>query len=230
MCKIIILLVALTATAVKSDDYPASSSGSAPYPASGWRPSGQEFKLPQRQQLASSNGNRFVPTDEQQFALPDTQQNQQFNPRKNQRTFDGDESKINPSNRQFKSSERQQVYTPIRPYTPAQKYGPPTTTEAEITTTEIPTTTTEIFGRLQDEEAASNIDAKQKVEEKPEIDQGIYYVYQPSGLLQRISYQTENDVRNMAYMAQLRYENVDPIKEPIYYYNPETLTLQRIQL
>lgn len=228
MCKIIILIVALTATYAYAD-YPASGSG--PYPASGWKPSGQEFDLPQRQQFGSTS-------DEQQFALPDQQQNQQFNPqrgqkfnpRKDERSFDGEESKFDSFNRQYKQSERQQIYVPPRTYTPAQKYGPPTTTEAEITTTEYPTTTTtEVFGRLQDEDT-SNSDDKEKIEEKPEIDQGVYYVYHPSGLLQRISYQTENDLRNMAYMAQLRYQNVDPIKDPIYYYNPQTLTLQRIQL
>lgn len=61
-------------------------------------------------------------------------------------------------------------------------------------------------------------------------EQGVYYLYHPTGLLQRVAYATSNDVAKMAYVAQLKYQNVDPIKDPIYTYDPETYVLQQVQL
>lgn len=60
--------------------------------------------------------------------------------------------------------------------------------------------------------------------------QGVYYIYHPSGLLQRIAYSTKNDVENMGYTAQLKYQDVQPIKDPIYTYDPETFAVKQVHV
>lgn len=92
---------------------------------------------------------------------------------------------------------------------PAVEYGPP-----EATTTEIPETTTE---NLQVEALT-----KEKLEEEPKQDaevvsnQGAYYVLLPGSQLQRVQFQTENDLTNMAYTARLQYKSED--RAPLYVY------------
>lgn len=215
ICKIIFFLVTVTATTfVHSDEFPSrisptTATSNGPYKPSGWKPNGQQLQLPQRQQQQ--------------------QQRQEFNP------FIINNNADENRQRQFK---QQDLPSTSRQYVPSRQYGPPiTTTETELTTTEIPTTTTRTtsttpgsFGKLENDLDGSNSNEKKSEVEKGEIEQGIYYVYHPTGLLQRITYQTQNDLRNMAYVAQLKYQDVEPIKEPIYYYDPNTLTLQKLQL
>lgn len=62
------------------------------------------------------------------------------------------------------------------------------------------------------------------------VEQGTYYIYHPDGVLQRVAYAAGNDVARMAYIAQLRYQNVEPIRDPIYTYNPDTFVLQQVRL
>lgn len=65
---------------------------------------------------------------------------------------------------------------------------------------------------------------KEKIEESPEKyaavvnGQGVYYVLLPGSQLQRVQFQTENDLTNMAYTARLQYKNED--RAPIYLYSP----------
>lgn len=132
-----------------------------------------------------------------------------------------------PTGQQFKLPERQQVYTPPRAFVPSQKYGPPETTteaEAETTTTEIPTTT------QRNSKLTAESSENEKIQETPAAEEGVYYIYHPSGLLQKITYSTTNNEGNMEYIAQLKYQNVDPIREPIYTYDPETFVLQKVQV
>lgn len=113
---------------------------------------------------------------------------------------------------------------------PKPVYGPPpevaTTTELptttdQSTTTELPTTT---GGPLNETTMQS-----QKLRVKEALtDQGVYYVYHPQGLLQRVVYSTQDDNKNMEFSAKLKYENVEPIKGPIYTYDPQTFAVQRI--
>lgn len=124
---------------------------------------------------------------------------------------------------------------------PSQEYGPPatepttteqpTTTEALTTTTEAAETTTEPVDIYTPTEptsanAVESEERSQKLTQNEE--QGIYYVYHPSGLLQRIRYTTNDDQTGMEYSARLRYENVEPINGPIYTYDPETYIFRRI--
>lgn len=130
---------------------------------------------------------------------------------------------------------------------PKPVYGPPpevtTTTELPTTTesgstTELPTTTdgvttTELPTTTGNPVNETNIQP-QKLRVKEEIkgedldDQGVYYFYHPGGLLQRVAYLTKNDEENMEYTAKLKYQNVEPIKGPIYTYDPNTFEVQRI--
>ncbi|KAJ3665644.1 hypothetical protein Zmor_001132 [Zophobas morio] len=178
-----------------------------PYQPSGWRPSGPPFSLPARQQL---------PRQDFAFSLPARQQlpRQEFSP-------------------------PPQTYGPPPTYgPPAQEYGPPeaTTTEAqEITTTELPTTTENVVEeaeQLNDSQKENEVKENEKLTEENSAvsEQGIYYIYHPSGLLQRVIYMTKDDVPNMAYSAQLKYENVEPIREPIYTYDPKTLIFRQLQI
>lgn len=59
-------------------------------------------------------------------------------------------------------------------------------------------------------------------------DEGVYYIYHPNGLLQKVVYATNDDVEKMAFSARLKYENVEPIKDPIYTYDPETFVFKRV--
>lgn len=59
-------------------------------------------------------------------------------------------------------------------------------------------------------------------------DQGVYYIYHPNGLLQKVVYATNDDLEKMAFSARLKYENVEPIRDPIYTYDPETYVFKRI--
>lgn len=76
-------------------------------------------------------------------------------------------------------------------------------------------------------EKLENVDAR---EETPEAvkEAGSYLIYHPSGLLQRVVYSTEDDPRNMAFSAKLRYQNVKPVVEPVYTYDPQTYVFRRI--
>ncbi|CAH1972248.1 unnamed protein product [Acanthoscelides obtectus] len=59
-------------------------------------------------------------------------------------------------------------------------------------------------------------------------DMGVYYIYHPNGVLQRIMYSTKDDKVNMEFLARLKYENVISIEDPLYTYDPKTLALQKI--
>lgn len=53
---------------------------------------------------------------------------------------------------------------------------------------------------------------------------GQYYILGRDDTLQRVAYtttQTENDRLNDGFTAQLRYEPVEPIRDPVYSYNAQ---------
>lgn len=101
---------------------------------------------------------------------------------------------------------------------------PDTTEVAEelTTTTEMPTTTEVTLDQLKQQEK------QEKNEDAEKFDQeGVYYIYHPDGLLQRVVYGTK--VEDMGYTARLTYKDVQPIKEPIYTYDPQTLVFSKIE-
>ncbi|KAG5862308.1 hypothetical protein JTB14_008894 [Gonioctena quinquepunctata] len=171
----------------------------APYPPPDWRPSGPEFRIPEPQSS---------------YGLP-TQQNgpseQEYGPP--------------PAGPQSSYGPLPQQYGP-----PEQEYGPPpaeptTTSEPELTTTELPTTT--YNPDLEAEEVGSGDDTQQN-EALTNEDRGVYYIYHPSGLLQRVNFATNDDVKNMEFSARLQYENVEPITEPIFTYDPVSFTFRKL--
>ncbi|CAH1176360.1 unnamed protein product [Phaedon cochleariae] len=128
-----------------------------------------------------------------------------------------------PSGAQFNLPEPQSSYGP-----PSQEYGPPevtTTIEPEVTTTELPTTTESVDADTEDVGSGNNAGPNEALTNG---DRGFYYVYHPSGLLQKVHFDTTDDASKMEFSARLRYENVEPISGPIYTYDPLTYTLQRL--
>ncbi|CAG9787593.1 unnamed protein product [Diatraea saccharalis] len=77
---------------------------------------------------------------------------------------------------------------------------------------------------------------KAKLEEEPKKEaevlsaEGAYYVLLPGSQLQRVQFQTENDIRNMAYTARLQYRNED--RAPLFVYTavPQFQSAAYVQL
>lgn len=147
------------------------------------------------------------------------------------------QAQVQPLGVQFARQEVPQVYY----IPPDYKYNPtrrePTTTEADIEKA----TTERSFNVESDTEPESEqINSAGKTKETERLSegageesfsqQGTYYIYHPSGLLQRIAYATKNDNANMGFTAQLRYQDVEPITDPIYTYDPNTFILQPLQV
>lgn len=154
----------------------------APYSPSGWKPAGQEFRLPARQ---------MVP---------------------------------------------QTVYGPPSPsYGPPPEYGPPSpsygtpTEEGTTTETDAESVTTESSVTNENEESKRLTKANGKKSEKFQEENGIYYIYHPNGYLQKVVFSRKNDIQNMIYKARIQYQDVEPIRDPIYTYDPQTLSFKEIQ-
>ncbi|KAJ8931456.1 hypothetical protein NQ314_015642 [Rhamnusium bicolor] len=97
----------------------------------------------------------------------------------------------------------------------------------------IPEVTTEITNEQESESESEseppNMGTKQLSEKLSEPEEnGVYYIYHPNGLLQRVTYATKDDIKNMKFSAKLMYENVQPITGPVYTYDPETFVFNRI--
>lgn len=76
---------------------------------------------------------------------------------------------------------------------------------------------------------------KEKLEEPQKEEgvmsaQGAYYVLLPGSQLQRVQFQTENDVRNMAYTARLQYRSEDRAPLFVYTATPQYQSAAYIQL
>lgn len=119
------------------------------------------------------------------------------------------------------------------PVTATTTEQPSTTTEVLATSTEVTDTTTESSERAlvgtsteQTNATATEDEHSEKLTQSEQ--QGIYYVYHPSGQLQRIRYTAYDDPKGMEYSAKLKYENVEPVSGPIYTYDPETYVFRRI--
>ncbi|XP_072932382.1 uncharacterized protein [Epargyreus clarus] len=139
--------------------------------------------------------------------------------------------------KEFNLPSRQEVSPPATSYgVPADSYGAPLNTysapqteygapvaEAKSKQTKEPA---EKKGEVENIEAPKKAENKEqksaKLEAEPKKDaevvssQGAYYVLLPGSQLQRVQFQTENDIRNMAYTARLQYRNED--RAPIFVY------------
>lgn len=117
---------------------------------------------------------------------------------------------------------------------PQTKSSPP---QAEATTVKYNTVTEQPFATDNSTEPESeqiNVERnKDRLTEGTDdsfTQQGVYYIYHPTGLLQKIAYSTTSDVENMGYTAQLKYQDVEPIKDPIYTYDPNTFVVKQLQV
>lgn len=177
----------------------SDSPPTAGYQPSGWRPSGPIFRLPDLLKPREPSSVNNQPGLE--YGAPVVKQ---VNAPDLQETLQA------PPNR------------------PAVTYGPPI---VDITTTESVTeesliTTTEIPER-ENVTNSSLEELKENLQEEGE--RGVYYIYHPTGLLQKVTYLTQDDQANMAYSAKLKYENVDPINGPVYTYDPQSFEFKRLQ-
>ncbi|GLV43685.1 hypothetical protein CBL_06989 [Carabus blaptoides fortunei] len=130
-----------------------------------------------------------------------------------------------PAGDQFRLPERQRLQDPPRAYSVPDEE--PTTTEASTEeSTDTPTTLAPESSEINEDKVKANLEGTEDVEQveisaeqQPE-QQGIYYIILPTGQLQRVQYLTTNNAESMVYSTQLRYQNVEPIRGPIYAFNP----------
>lgn len=220
------------------------------YLPSGWRPSGPVFQIPASPQFVFKSPNQGSLS-----YLPPQRNGQNPGTTKVTKSFEGFgdaepgfrfSSSTDESSRLVSKSTDADAQVDISysvpketlaapPNQPPVTYGPPqeaiTTTETaeELTTTELPSTTETLFADLSNE-TLNNDQRKEKENLLESKDDGprVYYIYHPTGLLQKVSYRTKDDQVNMAYSAELKYENVEPIKSPVYTYDPETYIFKRL--
>uniref|UniRef100_A0AAR5P910 DUF4794 domain-containing protein n=1 Tax=Dendroctonus ponderosae TaxID=77166 RepID=A0AAR5P910_DENPD len=225
------------------------------YLPSGWKPSGPAFKIPESPQFTFKSPNE----GSWSYLPPQTNgQNPEVNSQVT-KLFDGSENTDTGFRSSSSTAENTgQVFertgTEVQvdltysipketlaapPNQPPVTYGPPqeeVTTAVpslteELTTTVLPTTTEIIFEEFSND-TLNNDEGKQKenlLEETKDAGARVYYIYHPTGLLQKVSYRTKDDQANMAYSAELKYENVEPIRSPVYTYDPETYAFKRLQ-
>lgn len=73
-------------------------------------------------------------------------------------------------------------------------------------------------------------DSKENTGKKNEElkEERFFYLYHPTGLLQKVTYKSSKDTQKMEYLQEYRYKNVEPLIGPIYTYDPESLVLQQV--
>lgn len=59
--------------------------------------------------------------------------------------------------------------------------------------------------------------------------EGVYYIYHPTGLLQKVTFSTKDDPKKMSFAARLKYQNVEPITGPVFTYDPNTFVFKQLQ-
>ncbi|CAH0719802.1 unnamed protein product, partial [Brenthis ino] len=108
---------------------------------------------------------------------------------------------------------------PFNTYSPPQEYGSPKEEEKEIENVE----------ESKKEQQKENLEVEPKKDVEVVSSKGAYYVLLPGSQLQRVQFQTENDIRNMAYTARLQYKNED--RAPIFVYTlPQYQSAAYVQL
>ncbi|XP_059057240.1 uncharacterized protein LOC131850876 [Achroia grisella] len=183
----------------------------APYPAAGYRPS-KEFKLPSRQEVAPPSTSYGVPDDSYgaPFRIETRPEIEYGVPRRNEimtkrgeenegEGKDGEESEKGSENGNSEKNEDSEG-------------------EGESEVEEL-----KGEGKKNGEEGEKKGEGetKGKYEEEPKdndvvSEQGAYYVLLPGSQLQRVQYNTQNDLNKMAYTARLQYKDED--RAPLFIY------------
>ncbi|XP_012229165.1 uncharacterized protein [Linepithema humile] len=196
------------------------------YPASGWKPAGPAFNLPQRQQPQQQYGAPDTP--QQQYGAPIAPQQQNGAPSARQPKYRALNA---PQQFGAPNAPRQLYSAPQQQYDgPQREYGAPeesTTTETSNTTEEEEISTVQGISQSESEpvNAVNELEDEDESEKLPQ-QSGEYYVALPDGRLQRVRYISRQDVEAMKYFAKIRAENVEPLRGPIYAYAP----LQKLQV
>ncbi|XP_011137191.2 mediator of RNA polymerase II transcription subunit 15 [Harpegnathos saltator] len=209
----------------------------APYAASGWKPTGPAFNLPERQFAGAQQSQQqygapiAAQQPQQQYGAPSAAQQPQ-------QQYGAPSAAQQPQQRYGAPTAPQQQYG--APATPQQQYGAPSGPQREYgipeesTTTENPSNDDEevstVQGITSSEPEAANAANELEDEEQDDKQQpqqtGEYYVALPDGRLQHVRYVSRQDVEAMKYFAKIRAENVEPLRGPIYAYAP----LQKLQI
>ncbi|XP_031766639.2 neurofilament heavy polypeptide-like [Galleria mellonella] len=179
----------------------------APYPAAGFKPS-KEFKLPSRQEVAPPSTSYGVPDDSYQapFRIQTQPEVEYGVPRNTEAMVKRAEEKEG-SEEESKEGEKSEK--------------PEKSEEGESEEkSEVEDLKGEEKKKGGEEEKKGEGEKKEKTEEEPKDDvvseQGAYYVLLPGSQLQRVQYNTQNDLTKMAYTAQLQYKDED--RAPLYIY------------
>ncbi|XP_038214011.1 uncharacterized protein LOC119833873 [Zerene cesonia] len=133
----------------------------------------------------------------------------------------------------FDLPTRQEVPPSTSYGVPADSYGAPFNTYAppqpEYGVPEEPKENGEAEDVEQKEETNAKLEEAPKNDAEVISSQGAYYVLLPGSQLQRVQFQTENDIRNMAYTAKLQYKSED--RAPIFVYTvPQIQNAAYVQL
>ncbi|XP_044583391.1 uncharacterized protein LOC123264259 isoform X2 [Cotesia glomerata] len=219
--KVIILLacvvVVLAEPPVRNTYYFAKQE-EAPYPSSGWKPEGAAFDLPQKQvQPAKQYGAPAAPQD--QYGAPEAPQNQYGTPAAPQNHYG---TPAVPENQYGTPTPAPQDHYGA-PGLPQNQYGTPqypseSSTVPDYDETTFPTTESQ----AEPVESVNELDDTGNVDE---LKQGEYFIALPDGRLQRVQYVSRQDLEAMKYFAKIQAENVEPLRGPIYAYQP----LQKLQ-
>ncbi|XP_041980335.1 uncharacterized protein LOC121733985 [Aricia agestis] len=175
----------------------------APYPAAGYRPT-KEFKLPSREELSPPSTNYGVPDNTYEAPFNSASRNQNGAPfnsaPQNQNVASFNNAPQNQNGAPFNNAPQNQYGAPFNS-APQNQYGTPRNTEDK----EVETIEENNNAKLVENRDAEVVNT-----------QGAYYVLLPGSQLQRVQFQTENDIRNMAYTARLQYKNED--RAPLFVY------------
>ncbi|CAD6208017.1 GSCOCG00010292001-RA-CDS [Cotesia congregata] len=259
--KVIILLacvvVVLAEPPVRNTYYFAKQE-EAPYPASGWKPEGAAFDLPQKQvQPAKQYGAPAAPQN--QYGAPAAPQDQYGAPERQvtlknpstqpQRQYGAPQNQYGapaaPQNHYGTPAVPENQYgtpTPApqdhygAPGLPQNQYGTPqypseSSTVPDYDETTFPTTESQVSNKLIDNPTAYQAEPVESVNELDDVGnvdeqkQGEYFIALPDGRLQRVQYVSRQDLEAMKYFAKIQAENVEPLRGPIYAYQP----LQKLQ-
>lgn len=114
---------------------------------------------------------------------------------------------------------QQQRFARVQQQQPQEEYGPPTTITPAVEAQPEEENLTENAEKEVEQVDDEAVDASIAV-----ANSGQYYVLTPDNTLQKVTFftrQSEDDRRTNGFSAQLRYDPVEPIRDPIYAYNEQ---------
>lgn len=183
----------------------------APYPPAGYKPS-REFKLPSRQEVRPSSNFYGIPANS--YGAP-------FNTYAAPQTEYGTPRMQGRSENEYQTPEREGEDREREDETDSEQFKVEGLKERRR----------ENNGKLHENEE-KEYRGENEVEDNENVinQRGAYYVILPDAQLQRVQFQTTNDLSNMAYTARLQYRNED--RAPVYVYTsvPNYQSASYIQL